>query len=568
MRTKVLLSITDYKTSFGDVDVRSITAYRNSYFDQPLADVDFTAADAIGNNTGETDISTFTQEIRLTGTAGNADWLIGGFYFDESIDFENSIEFGSQWRNYINLLVGGGDIAAGAASTGGFEALLGLAPGTFFSDGDGVIETATQDNESYSLFGQMTFPLSEKTDFTVGLNYLNDDKNITLRQENNDVFPKLDIRGADGITALTNLAYTGGFAGLGIPAITAIPPEAVPGYIQTVAATVGAIAPTDNNPFVAFEALQFLPQLLGIPNPSQPGTSNDSKTTYTASLSHAYSDALKIYLTYGTGFKGTSWNLSRDSRPTEGERDGLAASGFALPNNLTLGTRLAGPEEATTLEFGIKYAADWGTLNAAIFEQSIEGFQSNAFLGTGFVLTNAGKQSAKGVEVDLVLQAFEAMTLAVSGTFLDPIYDDFIGAQLNGQPADFTGLTPAGIHKRSISAIATYNFMLGGMNSFVQADYQCDSAVDINGGGDISLNNLALEERGFRTREVGMVNASFGLTRGDWDLRIWGRNLTNDEWLITWFPAVAQTGSLTGYPNQPELTELRCAVIFKLRLPD
>ena len=168
-----------------------------------------------------------------------------------------------------------------------------MAPGTFFADGDGVVETATQDNESYSIFGQMTFPLSDKTDFTVGLNYLNDDKNITLVQENNDVFSKLDIRGADGITALTNLAYTGGFAGLGIPAISAIPPEAVPGYIQTVAATVGAIAPTDNNPFVGLEALQFLPQLLGIPNPAEPGTSNDSKTTYTASLSHAYNDKLK-----------------------------------------------------------------------------------------------------------------------------------------------------------------------------------------------------------------------------------------------------------------------------------
>ncbi|REJ66713.1 MAG: TonB-dependent receptor, partial [Proteobacteria bacterium] len=176
----------DYKTSFGDIDVRSITAYRDSYFDQPLADVDFTAADAIGNNTGETEIKTFTQEIRLTGTQGNIDWLLGGFYFDESIDFENSIEFGAQWRNYINILVGGGDIAAGNAATSGFEALLGLAPGTFFADGDGVVETATQDNESYSVFGQMTFPLSDKTDFTVGLNYLNDDKNITLVQENND----------------------------------------------------------------------------------------------------------------------------------------------------------------------------------------------------------------------------------------------------------------------------------------------------------------------------------------------------------------------------------------------
>ena len=130
-------------------------------------------------------------------------------------------------------------------------------------------------------------------------------------------------------------------------------------------------------------------------------------------------------------------------------------------------------------------------------------------------------------------------------------YDDFTGAQLNGQPADFTGLTPARIHKRSVSATATSNFMLGGSNGFVQADYLCDSAIDINGGGHISLNNLALEERGFRTREVGIVNAGLGTARGDWDLRIWGRNLTTDQWLITWFPAVAETGSLTGYPNQP-----------------
>lgn len=541
----------DYKTSFGDVDVRSITAYRNSYFDQPLADVDFTAADAIGNNTGETDISTFTQEIRLTGTAGNADWLIGGFYFDESIDFENSIEFGSQWRNYINLLVGGGDIAAGAAATGGFEALLGLAPGTFFADGDGVIETATQDNESYSVFGQMTFPLSDKTDLTVGLNYLNDDKNITLNQENNDVFSKLDIRGADGITALTNLAYTGGFAGLGIPAISAIPPEAVPGYLQTVAATVAAIAPTNNNPFVGLEALQFLPQLLGIPNAAQPGTSTDSKTTYTASLSHAFSDDLNVYLTYGTGFKGTSWNLSRDSRPTLGERDTLSAAGAALPNNLTIGTRLAGPEEAETIELGFKYSADWGTLNGAIFDQSIKGFQSNAFLGTGFSLNNAGKRSSKGAEMDLMLRASDSLTILLSATYLDPIYDDFKGASLNGQPADFTGLKPAGVHELSYSAVATYTFQYNGMDGFIQADYQSDSNVDINSGGDLSNNNLALEQLGFRQREVSMVNASFGLTRGDWDLRIWGRNLTDDQWLITWFPAVAQTGSLTGYPNQP-----------------
>lgn len=538
----------DYKTSIGDIDVRSITAYRDSYFNQPLGDVDFTGADVIGNSTGETEIKTFTQEFRLTGTAGNADWLLGGFYFDESIDFENGIEFGSQWRNYINLTVGGGDLAAGEAALGGLEALLGYTPGTFLADGDGVLETATQDNESYSVFGQVTFPLSSKTNLTVGLNYLNDEKEITLSQENNDGFSNLSLRGEDGITAITNLAYVGGLAALGIPPLTD-PTDLV--YLQTVAATAAAIAPTDSNPFVGFEALQFLPQVLGIPNAAEPGTSNDSKTTYTVSLSHAYSDDLNFYATYGTGFKGTSWNLSRDSRPTVQERDGILSAGGVLPNNLTIGTRLASPEEAQTIEFGAKYSADWGTLNAAIFDQSIEGFQSNAFLGTGFSLTNAGKQSSKGVELDLMVRASEALTIALSATYLDPIYDDFTGAQLNGQPADFTGLTPAGVHELSLSAVATYNFNISGMDGFIQADYQYDSAVDINGGGDLSNNNIALGSRGFREREVRMINASFGLTRGDWDLRIWGRNLTNDEWLITWFPAVAQTGSLTGYPNQP-----------------
>ena len=538
----------DYKTSIGDIDVRSITAYRDSYFNQPLGDVDFTGADVIGNSTGETEIKTFTQEFRLTGTAGNADWLLGGFYFDESIDFENGIEFGSQWRNYINLTVGGGDLAAGEAALGGLEALLGYTPGTFLADGDGVLETATQDNESYSVFGQVTFPLSSKTNLTVGLNYLNDEKEITLSQENNDGFSNLSLRGEDGITAITNLAYVGGLAALGLPPLTD-PTDLV--YLQTVAATAAAIAPTDSNPFVGFEALQFLPQVLGIPNAAEPGTSNDSKTTYTVSLSHAYSDDLNFYATYGTGFKGTSWNLSRDSRPTVQERDGILSAGGVLPNNLTIGTRLASPEEAQTIEFGAKYSADWGTLNAAIFDQSIEGFQSNAFLGTGFSLTNAGKQSSKGVELDLMVRASEALTIALSATYLDPIYDDFTGAQLNGQPADFTGLTPAGVHELSLSAVATYNFKINGMDGFIQADYQYDSAVDINGGGDLSNNNIALGSRGFREREVRMINASFGLTRGDWDLRIWGRNLTNDEWLITWFPAVAQTGSLTGYPNQP-----------------
>jgi iron complex outermembrane recepter protein len=32
---------------------------------------------------------------------------------------------------------------------------------------------------------------------------------------------------------------------------------------------------------------------------------------------------------------------------------------------------------------------------------------------------------------------------------------------------------------------------------------------------------------------------------------VWGRNLTNDAYITTLFPSVAQAGSLSGYRNQP-----------------
>lgn len=53
-------------------------------------------------------------------------------------------------------------------------------------------------------------------------------------------------------------------------------------------------------------------------------------------------------------------------------------------------------------------------------------------------------------------------------------------------------------------------------------------------------------------REVNQLNASFTvkLTNG-FELGVWGRNLTNAQYLTTIFPAVAQAGSVSGYPSLP-----------------
>jgi outer membrane receptor protein involved in Fe transport len=61
----------------------------------------------------------------------------------------------------------------------------------------------------------------------------------------------------------------------------------------------------------------------------------------------------------------------------------------------------------------------------------------------------------------------------------------------------------------------------------------------------------ALAARPFQ-REVSEINASltYAMMSG-LELSVWGRNLTNEAWVTTIFPGVAQAGTLSGYRNQP-----------------
>src|SRR3546814_11172376 len=95
-----------------------------------------------------------------------------------------------------------------------------------------------------------------------------------------------------------------------------------------------------------------------------------------------------------TGFKASSINLSRDSRPLESDLPAIGAAGLTTPN-LVGGTRFAGPEESEVYEFGLKGQWSVAALNLAVFKQSIKGFQSNIFTGTGFAPANARSEERR-----------------------------------------------------------------------------------------------------------------------------------------------------------------------------
>ena len=178
----------------------------------------------------------------------------------------------------------------------------------------------------------------------------------------------------------------------------------------------------------------------------------------------------------------------------------------------------------------------------AIFDQEIEGFQSNVFTGTGFVLANAGKQSTEGVEVDLTWAPTDGLRLGFAATWLDPLYDDFQGALGIDGPEDFSGRKPSGIPEFSANTNITYNFTSGSTLGYVRVENVYESEVQV-------VDNIPSSIAG---RRINMVNASGGLTFSNGvQFNLWGRNLTGDEYLLSAFPSVAQAGSISGYPSQP-----------------
>jgi len=475
---------------YGGFVLTSITSQRFSDTFEAL-DIDFTSAPLTQTSPNDLNVDTFSQEIRLTSTGdGQLDWMVGAFYFDETVDYTSEVIWGPSARNYFDVLVAGlGAPGALGAVEGGF----GLPAGTFFANGTGAKDTFSQDDQATSFFGQFDWSMTEELTVTAGFNYTQVEKDVTVSQVNNNAFAA-------------------------IPAVY-----------------VGALSALQSS----------LPPVVNLPNGIEDNTSDDSDTTYTFRLAYDFTDSINIYASYATGFKASSWNLSRDSGPNAVDLAALQAAGLtANAPNLAAGSgRYADPEESSVYELGLKARFDRGYFNLAIFDQSIKGFQSSIFNGTGFDLRNAGQQSTEGVEFDLVYYPIDSLKLGLSGVLLDPTFDDFKGGGFGG--SDLSGTKPAGIHDTSLSLSALYDFRLGNNDAYVRADYLYEDKVKTNDSLPALIDAIA-------TREVSSLNMSAGMsTQSGLNVSIWGRNVTDDQYMMSVFPTPAQAGSFNNYANQP-----------------
>ena len=564
----------DYEV--GPLNLTSITAYRGvkALTNQ---DSDFTSADLLGRNAQDLRIKTFTQEFRVSANlVDKVNALLGVFYFNEKIDQTNQVNWGTTARPFANLLVQGA--SSGALNLALLENTFGALEGAptryqnqFFANGQGFNETYRLKNEAISIFAQVDFELADRLTLTGGVNYTHDKKNWSTNVVSNDVFAAVNFDAPQYAPFRNTLLFQGALAqqvggalGLGRNARA----DEIGAFAAAQNATFNAIAAgsqafaTANqnnpaaNPLNGLRPLQFFPQFLNVPNVVEPAKTSDSKVSYTARLAYDASDNVNVYASVATGYKASSVNLSRDSRPSVADRTAIIARGLGVPN-LGSGSRSAGPENTTVYEAGFKGSWPWGSINAAVFYQAIKGFQSNVFVGTGFVLANAGKQSTWGQEIEATFKPVPGLTIGLSATFLQPKYDDFKLSAFG----DASGSTPAGIPKFSGTVSAQYDHKLAGGDSLIfRTDFHHESKVQIVEG----LPNFVTTTNGVRNNQAGL-NAALPFTRqvnelsasltyameSGLELTVWGRNITDNRYISTIFDSPAQQFSVSGYPNQP-----------------
>ena len=490
--------------------LESITSVRSSS-NSEAREIDWYAADVLAPQLVANDLDSVTQEFRLYSQDNEKiNWLIGGFYFQEDLKFNEQLYFGSLWRTYIDAFLPG--------ALAGTEALLGFPAGSFFAQGQGVNGKANQDNNTKSVFAQLDIKLNDRLDAILGLSYIEDEKKVAYSETSTGVFSSLDFIAIG----------TGALISAGFPADQA---------------SVLALNP-EFNPLLPLQALQFLDPFTNYPNAAQDGRTNDDNIDYTAKLSFALNEFTSLYGGVSTGYKASAWNISRDSLPNAEEKAGLIAAGTPAHPNQGIGQRYATPEESEVFELGAKMYLPSGYLNVAIFDQKIKGFQSNTFVGTGFVLANAGSQSADGYEIDLVFSPFDSIDVALSGLFIDPIYDSFP----NSSAGDLTGTTPSNIPEDTISTNVTWNWSLNGYDGYIRLGHLYASEVKLL---EDPRAQAVIEASGNGFKKQNTFNISAGLETENLSIMFYGRNINDDEFLTTAFPEVVDLSETTfyGYPN-------------------
>lgn len=487
----------------------SITAVRDfSSFDH--IDADFSNV-SILDDTNDAEQSSFSQEFRFTRPLGDRGNIVAGvYYFSQDLDNNSQLDLGTFTSAFLTAdpqlaaLING--INAVSAATGG---ALPLAADAFPSNSY-ALDSMKQEHESFALFAQADFDLSEDFILTAGIRYTDEEKKIDGRFTNSPLGPAPDF--------------------------AAIP-------VNLFLASTGM--PFDPSVFAPIYApgwgLYTIPSLA--PRPDVQETLKDDQVTGTLKLTWFPSDSTMVYASYGTGYKSGGTNTDRIA---------------------TIFPPIFNAETSESAEIGLKadFDAQNVRLNVAVHNTQFEDLQSNAFAGAGFNLQNAGKADTYGAEIEVWWKP--AQSTDIQAAFVHNIadYDDFeLGTCWVATPFHFGtpdpgqvnpalpvcdrsgGRVPSNPENTAFLAVRQEFQVADSTAAYIRGEFSYQSDTMTDG------NNEPLKLRDSFTNVN--LRVGFLFDEHDAELTFWTRNLTDERFYETVFDVPVQAGKLNAYPHEP-----------------
>lgn len=261
---------------------------------------------------------------------------------------------------------------------------------------------------------------------------------------------------------------------------------------------------------------------------------SDSRFIPRAVLEYDVLDAAMAYASYSEGFKSGGFDVRSNQSPA------------------SEGTFEFGPEEARSVELGLKFAALDGDFEGgiALYRTRYKDLQVSQFDGAvGFNVLNAAQATVQGVELDGRWQAAETLLITGNVGYLDFRYDDFQDSRCDFAPS--YPVTDAGRGLCDISGKRReFTPKFAGAFSGYHTLY-LPQGLQLNSNLDLTFSDKYNASPTLDPNTVqsayAMVNLRVGLgdQGGRWELAMVGRNLNNAS-VLTFANKLPLSTTLTG----------------------
>ncbi len=224
-----------------------------------------------------------------------------------------------------------------------------------------------------------------------------------------------------------------------------------------------------------------------------------------------------------------NWFINDDSMLYVGYSRAFKSGGFNTDFIADLSVLEFDDEKVDAYELGMKNTFFDNTLrfNWAVYDSDYQDLQVQAQTPTadqqGSIITisNAGRLTSRGFEMDLQWQALDYLQFWLSYGYTDAKFDEYLGCTTNDNPnGDCSGNRPPEAPKHNYNVGGEFYYPTDSGDFFVNANFFWRDKMFSNANNEPEYENEAFHEL---SGQIGWKSAS-----GAWSVYAWGKNLTDD----------------------------------------